>query len=556
MVNSFFHTIYTFFAYIYTLLFKSPQQSYLNSISPFPIDLECGSDLREATQGWNFLLMISLLQITFRHPNRLGLSFVLVPPPSASNSPCPTVPPSLDFRCSGLQERHFPPCDPTDSSAEIQETSIPQTCPSGSPRALPPPQMPFPPLQRFVFPAYASFCSNKSSHSIRSVAASPVKTLTERPSSTYSASSTNSDVRSQSSSGCSSQTCATLSVKKKTHRKQSPIFWYKDVLTLGPSSSLSSMQSTYLRRHRSIHRRSFQSIKHDPSMSYKHYSARSSRHIRQSTLPAPSRPLSEDPVSIVRKVFIECGSEVDTEGGGARARLMNRQTARSFGGMEIVDEEEEEEEKEQSFSVDSYILETSQDHSSASCYSTPDSNGPPTPATYCSPPMPEIIAPMLETKHPDFLVPTSKSKTQLPYLQDTCFPGLGLEQPSSDSLSNKLQDRPLSYRVSSLYADQRVSVVTWSDLVSFSSYGLSMLDDGGQTENEEVEDSYAIYEKDSEEDRSLERFNDNDDLVNNPLEDSGADLAAVLDSMSILVDLGLDARLLLSPPRQFCSTFA
>ncbi|KAJ3932533.1 MAG: hypothetical protein NXY57DRAFT_1002502 [Lentinula lateritia] len=406
--------------------------------------------------------------------------------------------------------------------------------------------MPLPPLQRFVFPNYPVLCGNKSSHSICSVAASPVKTLKERPASSCSAS-TNSDVRSQLSSACSSHPYVTPPVKK-THKKQSPIVWFRDISSTSSLNSIQSISRSNSRRHRSTHRHSLQSIKHNPCMSYKHHTVRLSKVARQN-----SQPPSEDPVSIVRKVFVECGSEVDTEGGGARARLMNRQTARSFGGMEIVDEEEEE--KEQSFRGPC-VQETSQDQSIVSSYSTPDSTGPPTPASYCFSPAAEISARALEANNVEILVP---SNTQLPYLRNQSsapLQSLGIALPSTDTLSNKLQDQTLPSRLSKLYADHRVSVVTWSDLVSFSSYGLDMIDDHGQAEKEKFHDDSSIYYDESwNENRSLEEFDGDEDLVTNSLENSGIDLTAVLDSMSILVGQGLDARLLLSPPRQFCSTF-
>ncbi|KAJ4001815.1 hypothetical protein F5050DRAFT_1721653 [Lentinula boryana] len=315
------------------------------------------------------------------------------------------------------------------------------------------------------------------------------------------------------------------------------------------SSSLSSVQTigSNLRRHRSIHRRSLQSIKHDTDMSFKQ-SIRSSKFARQ------SRPLSEDPVSVVRKMFVECGSEVDAEEGGARARLMNRQTARSFGGMEIVNEEDED--KEESFSLGPH-LETSQEHSLASFYSTSDSSGPPTPASCCSPLTPETIAPCApQAKNFGSFVAISKPNTQLPYLQNqvsATLSGLGITLPSTGSLSDEPQTQSSEPRFSTLHADHRVSVVTWSDLVSFSSYGISMMDDDVQEEQEETQVDCFIYHA---EDKIQEEFDDNEDLIDNSLEDSGADLAAVLASMSILIGQGLDARLLLSPPRQFCNTFA
>ncbi|KAJ3921835.1 hypothetical protein F5877DRAFT_75788 [Lentinula edodes] len=482
---SFFHIIYTFFVNIYTLI--SSPKSRLNAVTPFFADLECGTNLRETP-----------------------LSV-----PNGANAP-------RDYNEGPL---------------------VPQICPSSPPPAAPS-QMPLPPLQRFVFPNYPVLCSNKSSHSICSVAASPVKTLTERPASSCSTS-TNSDVRSVLSSACSPHPYVTPPAKK-THKKQSPIVWFRDISSTSSVNSIQSTSHSNFRRHRSIHRHSLQSIKHNPCMSYKHHSARWSKVARQT-----SRPLSEDPVSIVRKVFVECGSEVDTERGGARARLMNRQTARSFGGMEIVDEEEEE--KEQSFS-EPCIQETSQDQSIISSYSTPDSTGPPTPASYCFSPVAEISARALEANNVEILVP---SNTQLPYLRNQSsapLQSLGITLLSTDTLSDKLQDQTLPSRLSKLYADHRVSVVTWSDLVSFSSYGLDMIDD--HAEKEKFHDDSSIYYDESwNEDRSLEEFDGNEDLVTNSLEDSGIDLTAVLDSMSILVGQGLDARLLLSPPRQFCSTF-
>ncbi|KAJ4497796.1 hypothetical protein C8R41DRAFT_821148 [Lentinula lateritia] len=311
---SFFHIIYTFFVNIYTLI--SYPKSRPNAITPFFADLECGTDFRETP---------------------LGVA-------NGANAP------------RGYNKGPL----------------VPQICPS-SPSLAAPSQMPLPPLQRFVFPNYPVLCGNKSSHSICSVAASPVKTLKERPASSCSAS-TNSDVRSQLSSACSSHPYVTPPVKK-THKKQSPIVWFRDISSTSSLNSIQSISRSNSRRHRSTHRHSLQSIKHNPCMSYKHHTVRLSKVARQN-----SQPPSEDPVSIVRKVFVECGSEVDTEGGGARARLMNRQTARSFGGMEIVDEEEEE--KEQSFRGPC-VQETSQDQSIVSSYSTPDSTGPPTPASYC-----------------------------------------------------------------------------------------------------------------------------------------------------------------------------
>ncbi|KAJ4481743.1 hypothetical protein C8J55DRAFT_61476 [Lentinula edodes] len=486
---SFFHTIYTFFVNIYTLI--SSPKARLDAVTPFFADLECGTDLRE---------------LPLRVPN------------GADAPRCPN--------------KGFP---------------VPQICTS-SPSAAAPSQMPLPPLQRFAFPNYPVLCSNQSSHSICSVAASPVKTLPERPASSCSAS-TNSDVRSQLSSACYSHPYITPPVKKKTHKKQSPIVWFRDISSTSSLNSIQSISHSNFRRHRPARRHSLQSIKHNPCMSYKHHSARFSKVARQT-----SRPLSEDPVSIVRKVFVECGSEVDTEGGGARARLMNRQTARSFGGMEIVNEEEEE--KEQSFSRPC-IQETSQDQSFMSSYSTPDSTGPPTPPSYCFSPIAETSARASEANNVEILVP--RFNTQLPYLRNQSpapLQSLGITLPSTDTLSDKLQDQRLPPRLSKLYADHRVSVVTWSDLVSFSSYGLDMIDDHGQAEKEKFQDDSSIYYDESwNEDRSLEEFDGNEDLVTNSLEDSGIDLTAVLDSMSILVGQGLDARLLLSPPRQFCSTF-
>ncbi|KAJ3854794.1 hypothetical protein EV368DRAFT_80261 [Lentinula lateritia] len=480
---SFFHTIYTFFVNIYTLIL-SPK-SRLNAVTPFFADLECGTDLRETS-----------------------LSV-----PNSANAP-------RSYNKGPL---------------------VPQNCPS-APSPAAPSQMPL--LQRFVFPNYPVLCSNKSSHSIRSVAASPVKTLTERLASSCSASA-NSDSRSQLSSACSSHPYVTPPVKK-THKKQSPIVWFRDVSSTSSLNSIQSISHSNFRRHRSTHRHSLQSFKHNPCMSYKHHSARLSKVTRQT-----SRPLSEDPVSIVRKMFVECGSEVDAEGGGARARLMNRQTARSFGGMEIVDEEEE---KEQSFSGPC-IQETSQDQSIISSYSTPDSTGPPTPASYCFSPVAEISA--RARKADNVEIPVPRFNTQLPYLRTQSsapLQSLGITLPSTDTLSDKLQDQTVPSRLSTLYADHRVSVVTWSDLVSFSSYELDMIDD--QAEKEKFHDDSSIYYDETwNEDRSLEEFDGNEDLVTNSLEDSGIDLTAVLDSMSILVGQGLDARLLLSPPRQFCSTF-
>ncbi|KAJ3989593.1 hypothetical protein F5890DRAFT_1484636 [Lentinula detonsa] len=254
-------------------------------------------------------------------------------------------------------------------------------------------------------------------------------------------------------------------------------------------------------------------------------------------------------------MFVECGSEVDAEEGGARARLMNRQTARSFGGMEIVNEEDED--KEEFCSLGPHLLETSQEHSLASFYSTYDSPGLPTPASCCSPLTPETIAPCApKTKNFGSFVAISKPNTQLPYLQNqvsATLSGLGITLPSTGSLSDEPQTKSSEPRFSTLHADHRVSVVTWSDLVSFSSYGISMMDDDAQEEQDEMQDDYLVYHT---EDKIQEEFDDNEDLGDNSLEDSGVDLAAVLASMSILIGQGLDARLLLSPPRQFCNTFA
>ncbi|KAJ3841497.1 hypothetical protein F5878DRAFT_669184 [Lentinula raphanica] len=519
MALNLFHTIYTLFAYLYTLIF--PSKLY---VSPFSVDLECGPDFREQAQN---------------------VSFVLVSPPQRSalrsSPPNPNPSASVSGDLSGI--RAGPPLGTHESNGPKEEQLAMSQC-SSSPIIEPSQtQTPLPRLQQFVFPAYPSFCSNSSSHSIRSVAASPIKTLTDRPGSSHSDSLSNSDVCSQISSACSSMgSCSTPVSKKKTHKKQSPIVWVKsDMAKLGLSSSNMQTIGSNLRRHPSIHRRSFnQNLKHDPSMSFKYRSVRASRFARH------SRSLSDDPVSIVRKVFVECGSEVDSEGGGARARLMNRQTARSFGGMEIVDEEGED--KEDYISLGLQTLP--QESSPASCY-TPSS--PPTPASCYSPVTPEPSAPCTfkETRAEPVVV-TCKPPTQLPYLHAT-LSGLGITLGhSNDSLSDELQSHPSKTRFSTLHPDHRVSVVTWSDLVSFSSYGINMMDDNAQEGNEQIQGNYVAY---SAQDGIPEELEDNADLANNSLEDSGAELAAVLDSMSILVGQGLDASLLLSPPRQFCSTF-
>ncbi|KAF9076834.1 hypothetical protein BDP27DRAFT_1312666 [Rhodocollybia butyracea] len=432
--------------------------------------------------------------------------------------------------------------------------------------------MPLPPLRQFVFPAFPDYIA--SSQSIHSVAASPVKHVVDRPPSVYSASSASSDVRSQSSSA-SSKVYATPPTMKKTHRKQSPLVWFKDaseVTGTGSSSSLSSMQSatssmsiSSLRRPRSGHRNSLQGMKPDPSLSYKRYTARSSSDVRQSKrLVKLSRPPSEDLVSIVRKVFVECGSEVDTEGGGARARLINRETARSFGGMEIVDEEEEEEElfpppaeKEQGqhaysshpntlrivdegnegglFYQPHHVEQSSEPHSPSSCSSTPDSTGPLTPILPSSLfGSPKIIMSSCPVRSEPLMV-----TTQLPYLNRTSvvLSGLGISLPSDGSFPE------VQGTANTMDAEKRVSVVTWSDLVSFSSYGLNTT---SQSDTDILEEEQASI---------LEEYLDEgEQLTANSLEDSdsGTELAAVLDSMSLLVGRGLDARLLLSPPRQFC----
>ncbi|KAJ3829251.1 hypothetical protein F5880DRAFT_1502502 [Lentinula raphanica] len=450
MALNLFHTIYTLFAYLYTLIF--PSKLY---VSPFSVDLECGPDFREQAQN---------------------VSFVLVSPPQRSalrsSPPNPNPSASVSGDLSGI--RAGPPLGTHESNGPKEEQLAMSQC-SSSPIIEPPQtQTPLPRLQQFVFPAYPSFCSNSSSHSIRSVAASPIKTLTDRPGSSHSDSLSNSDVCSQISSACSSMgSCSTPVSKKKTHKKQSPIVWVKsDMAKLGLSSS--NMQTI------------------------------------------------DDPVSIVRKVFVECGSEVDSEGGGARARLMNRQTARSFGGMEIVDEEGED--KEDYISLGLQTLP--QESSPASCY-TPSS--PPTPASCYSPVTPEPSAPCTfkETRAEPVVV-TCKPPTQLPYLHAT-LSGLGITLGhSNDSLSDELQSHPSKTRFSTLHPDHRVSVVTWSDLVSFSSYGINMMDDNAQEGNEQIQGNYVAY---SAQDGIPEELEDNADLANNSLEDSGAELAAVLDSM-------------------------
>ncbi|KAE9410163.1 hypothetical protein BT96DRAFT_913001 [Gymnopus androsaceus JB14] len=482
-----FSTIYTFFAYIYTFVLPSKRPRHA-SVTPYPTDLECG------TQDVSFVSR------------------------SASN-------PSLADSTKASDHHCFSSVDL--SPSHIRHSGPPPTAP---------PQIPLPPLQRFVFPAYPTFRSNNSSHSIHSVSASPVSFITERPGSP---SSSNSDVRSQSSAYSPSRACATPS--KKTHKKQSPILWFNlsSISGSGSSSSLSSIQSAgssisipSLHRHRAVPLGALQGVKSDPSLSYKRRTARSAR---QSRLPGHSRPISEDPVSIVRKVFVECGSEFDTE-GGARARLMNRETARSFGGMEIVAEEDEEEEL---FYCHSRHVEKQENSSTNSSCSTPElSAGPLTPVSHCLPLTPEIATPSdASNMHFDSNMVT----TQLPYLRDSiALSVLGLSSPSTDSLSDKVQGRHLTARFSRMCAEQRVSVVTWSDLVSFSSYGLDVIANTREEEEEEEEE---------QEEKSLE---EEEYLADNSLEDSGADLAAVLDSMSVLVGQGLDASLLLSPPRQFC----
>ncbi|KIK67957.1 hypothetical protein GYMLUDRAFT_238137 [Collybiopsis luxurians FD-317 M1] len=504
-------TIYTLFINLFTLVSfsKGPRLS----VTPFPVDLESGLELQEPSQAASCV------------PSPRSVSILPGPNQVTDHhcfSPRQTGAVSGTARLPIFETRKFSPSPTT------------------------PPRNPLPPLQRFVFPAYPSFRSN--SDSFHSVIASPVS----RPGSARSASSSTSDgVRSQSSSAYSSQAHVTPPAKKKTHRKQSPIVWFKSVPTgaSGSSSSLSSLPSVgssvsihSLHRHRSIRRNSFQGIKRDPSLSYRRFTARSSCQSRV------LRPHSEDPVSIVRKVFVECGTEVDTEGGGARARLINRETVRSFGGMEIVNEEEEEEEL---FSARQRNLRKMQESVSASSCSTPESAGPPTPAPHCDSVSPAVASACLSEVFSDISLPPSMS-SHLPYLCNRASLGLGISLPSAGFVSSKVQNSQLTTRSSSLFVDQRVSVVTWSDLVSFSSYGLNVIDD--IQEKDEMDNSTTSQEMDVQElkrEGNEEPVGESRYLDNDSVEESSTDLAAVLDSISILVEQGLDARLLLSPPRQF-----
>lgn len=515
--KSAFSTIYTFFVRLYTLIFPS-KEPRLSSLTPYPVDLEFGP---VAAQGWFYNIGFSN-----RH-NRSNLSLVSC---SASHpSSVQSDPEVLDHHCfSSVSTGHSTP-----------------------PTALP--RMPLPPLQRFVFPAHPSYQSNTSIHS---VSASPVSYITGRPRSSHSASSNNSasDALSQSSTYSSSRVQATPP-SKKIHKKQSPIVWFKDISSIvsgsGSSSSLTSMQSAgssasnpSIHRHRAVPLRAFRSMKHNSSLSYKRRTARSIKAARQFKAPGHSRPPSEDPVSIVRKVFVECGTEVDTEGGGARARLMNRETARSFGGMEIVAEEDEEDEP---FYCRSRHAEKAQKKenspsSPTSCYSLPESTAPSTPVSHCLPLTPDVATsspqPKMQFDSDILMIPNSRS-SQLPYLMD--HSRLGMPLSSADSLCEEVQGCPTTTRFSRLCSKQRVSVVTWSDLVSFSSYGLDLM-----AEPRDEDEGEEQQQKDKIEHHQEKR----EYLADNSMDDSGVDLAAVLDSMSILVGQGLDPKLLLSPPRQ------
>ncbi|KAF5390651.1 hypothetical protein D9757_002640 [Collybiopsis confluens] len=515
-INSVVNTIYTFFAYLFTL-FSSSKGPRL-SVTPFPADLECGSQHRDPQHG-------DAKRVQHLISGSMGVAELAHHHCVSPNQGSPRSYPGQSI-----------------NSEPFTRGSLSKNHPS---------QMPFPPLQPFAFPAYP--CARKNSDSTHSAFASPIS----RPGSAISAASSASDAASHSCSVYSSHVYVTPP-RKKTHRKQSPIVWFKkpaDITGAWSSSSLSSIQSlgssisvSSVQRHRHGRCNSLQSIKHDPSMSYRRFTARSSR---QKKTARDARPHSEDHVAIVRKVFVECGSEVDVEGGGARARLINRETVRSFGGMEVVDEEEEDEEPCRDGTMKLV-------GSSSSNCSTPESTVPLTPvlrSRSCSEPAAIVLSHPSEILSGSSLSPSMS--TQLPYLNDRESMTLSssLSIPLSPKLwSSQVQNRHLTARFSTLLCENpRVSVATWSDLVSFSSYGLNMMGDDTQQESK-VENNAGMGARAQDCKWALNFGSvreENECLVNDSIEDSGADLAAVLDSISMLVGHGLDATLLLAPPRQF-----
>uniref|UniRef100_A0A0W0GAW9 Uncharacterized protein n=1 Tax=Moniliophthora roreri TaxID=221103 RepID=A0A0W0GAW9_MONRR len=353
-----------------------------------------------------------------------------------------------------------------------------------------------------------------------------------------------------------------------THRKQSPIVWYKDMSLLVASASISSSSSSSSRAsghtrieggrganfslpsHIGQFRYPYQyhqrSCSHTPvgkisplnmktrpnpmqSLSF-HFppptllSPLTQDHINSPVNPMEYSDLSQDVIALVRRVIADASDEDIGDGDSARA-LVSRETIRSLARMEVLDEAEEEGAVSSVSISPPYadqaenFVEEKESGARGDC-----SELVPYSPSNKSPISPHILTPVTSLADPDnsdiSISREADGTAYLPYPRNEDYPGpigiakYGTTTPisgmaSGDKLGSSvsLKATPLpwspptrrgdrfsypstyNFRPYQYYADRRVSVaVSWSDLVTFSSYTLDVLAD----DHEERSDSVKV----------------------------------------------------------------
>ncbi|KAF5341595.1 hypothetical protein D9758_014060 [Tetrapyrgos nigripes] len=371
---SFWHNIYTFFTYIYTLIFGSlstrkPRRQA--TLTPYPIDLECGSNPNNSSH----IMTGSILKNE---------------PLMASPSPMTPVPPP----------------SPHDHTFALNTFRYnPAKTPSGHPPSTHAvPSSPIVASRAPVFPSLHNQHQNAEallySRDFGSSHRKPPSTASAAPSG-HSSPSTPKTNRSLSS--YSGGSVSTSSRCRNRHRKQSPLIWDKDMSIIAASVSISSINSRgsslgpgrrgsqqpqppnphlHSHRQRTSPVSPLSYLKHDPSISYKRNAARistsSKRHL-QTKIQLHEATSQEDPVSVVRKVFGDVQLDEEKQGAARVRARIKRDTDKSFGGMDVLTEEDEDEEQDEGEEQGQY---QSQSRSASLALSIPDSR----PFSACSTP--------------------------------------------------------------------------------------------------------------------------------------------------------------------------
>ncbi|THU89678.1 hypothetical protein K435DRAFT_283594 [Dendrothele bispora CBS 962.96] len=400
-MSNFIHNIYTFFSYLYTLLFGtlfSRKPVRQGTITPYPLDLECGRSNTRADSGETSVVMPGVFQ------NELMSSPVPASPTMSPSMSTPITPPSPRNHALSLYAFRYNPAGIQPTMSAHSELSPPASPVTPTAFRLPghSPQPGF--THRSV--SMSSISTNNHSNALPSDP-SHLATHCQGPSTSSNCSSVcASDAPSNQSniaSPCSavSTSSHSRSSSRVRHRKQKALIWSKDMSTITMSASTSSVssatsslspghsnlgnpqyhypgsrQSGRPPRYRTTPLSPLSHIKHDPSVSYKRNTARMSTATRkQSRALSQISTRSEDPVSVVRKAFGEMRTSQDKHTTVCIRARINRETAKSFGGMDIVDEEEEGDESQNQ-------VESETGSTAGSVCSTPSSLGPPvTPRT-------------------------------------------------------------------------------------------------------------------------------------------------------------------------------